>query len=965
MRRAKAAVMAGHVGRGVQILMQEDVDYPAGVQSQAIFEKLKALHPPAEREPLPHLDVHSQTLIVQPADILKCAKAMAKGEAPGPSGLASDVLWQALEEEQRQKHCVLLDRVTEAVHKILTNETSAATKAAVTAIRLVAVPKRKGGVRPVAMSEVILKLAARIALEQCAGLGSEWKHQFGLRKGGAEMAVHEVRKHLREGKTVYALDATNAYNAVHRSAFFRRLATLESTEKVRIDLLKAYANYTYGSPSWAYWENDEGEVQRIPVMRGVRQGDPASPLLFCIAMQPILERVARETGVEVIAYLDDVTLCGEADQVERASRLVAQYCSAIGLEIGVEQSSSDEVATKVGGLRILGAAICTNPEDTAKLLEAIHPLRDYDRFIDVLDEHFDGPMRLRLLRQCGVSKAGYAARCHGDEATTYLEGFDKLSYRCLSHIVGVDEETLMTSRNAFTSMRMGGIGITQWAKIAKVCYIASTRGERQDLLVDAVYEHQHGATAVSERERSMRGWVEGDVESPPRAYPAMLRHVLGIAEPGTLVFAGEPIKCPACHKQQKDVVHFVHEHAPQCVLYPGPGNPTERHNSVTVALQRRLTAYGLSVNREVVVDRHLRLSPTPGVPPKERIMDLIVNNGLWIDVTITNDAKRQIADKHRKYAALAQKASITLMAIAFSPEGMICTESWPHASRLAKMCEVSVPQLFGESAAIIASDSAAARVKAAEHVVALSDADALLSSCPDTLPSTDGLEVTELTPGCSVLRAPLSCQSADAALAYTVQNPSASAEQVAARRTRGAGATPQPVDDLGGDGPAVAGTHSDDDGAFSGHADGTIDGDVGEPDEGAGASSGLDANQHPAEVNGHRASPSTPSAPSHHTTHQAKAPARPVDRATAATPNTSAGVNPRPGQPAGATPAAATCSVAPRPAADADAVTRAPAHQTTAQAQARETATPVSAAQARTVGQAEAAVAGEAAHTEL
>src|SRR3990167_8528456 len=137
--------MAGHVGRGVQILMQEDVDYPAGVQSQAIFEKLKALHPPAEREPLPHLDVHSQTLIVQPADILKCAKAMAKGEAPGPSGLASDVLWQALEEEQRQKHCVLLDRVTEAVHKILTNETSAATKAAVTAIRLVAVPKRKGG----------------------------------------------------------------------------------------------------------------------------------------------------------------------------------------------------------------------------------------------------------------------------------------------------------------------------------------------------------------------------------------------------------------------------------------------------------------------------------------------------------------------------------------------------------------------------------------------------------------------------------------------------------------------------------------------------------------------------------------------------------------------------------------------------------------------------------------------------
>ena len=30
----------------------------------------------------------------------------------------------------------------------------------------------------------------------------------------------------------------------------------------------------------------------------------------------------------------------------------------------------------------------------------------------------------------------------------------------------------------------------------------------------------------------------------------------------------------------------------------------------------------------------------------------------------------------------------------------------------------------------------------------------------------------------------------------------------------------------------MAGTHSDDDGAFSGHADGTIDADDGEPDEG-------------------------------------------------------------------------------------------------------------------------------------
>eukprot|EP00973_Karenia_brevis_P046695 6478661-Karenia_brevis.AAC.1 len=52
---------------------------------------------------------------------------------------------------------------------------------------------------------------------------------------------------------------------------------------------------------------------------GVQQGDALGPLLFSLALQPILRELRGINGVDIcFGYLDDVVICGDDDAVQRA-----------------------------------------------------------------------------------------------------------------------------------------------------------------------------------------------------------------------------------------------------------------------------------------------------------------------------------------------------------------------------------------------------------------------------------------------------------------------------------------------------------------------------------------------------------------------------------------------------------------------------------------------------------------------
>eukprot|EP00666_Eupelagonemidae_sp_cell4sb_P017889 gene17889-biopygen41696 len=257
-----------------------------------VAQKLRAKHPAATCAPdLTDLAPASSAVPELDSDMVrKAIRGFPRGTAPGPSGLRAQHLLDALKTMHGDE---MLEQVTAMSNHLAQGKAPRELAPHLAGAALVALGKADGGVRPIAVGECMRRLVAKCLCDVFRDDARAWLWPFQIGVAvpfGVEIGTHTAsqwmdRNRDQAEKVFLKIDFENAFNCVDRAAFLHEVRN-------RLPGLSAWAEWCYGAPSHLYFSDTT-----IPSEVGAQQGDPLGPLLFALALKPILLKIAGECGV--------------------------------------------------------------------------------------------------------------------------------------------------------------------------------------------------------------------------------------------------------------------------------------------------------------------------------------------------------------------------------------------------------------------------------------------------------------------------------------------------------------------------------------------------------------------------------------------------------------------------------------------------------------------------------------------
>jgi hypothetical protein len=198
---------------------------------------------------------------------------------------------------------------------------------------LCALNKKDGGIRPIAIGNCLRRLTSKLACFQSRNIVNSYlsPHQLGVAtKLGCEAAIHTTRTFVNNdqnrGKVLLKLDFKNAFNSVERDCILKEV-------QCHTPLLYPYLYQCYRNPSTLFFGN-----HLISSSVGVQQGDPCGPMIFSLAIQPIIlsleptYRGIRRFKIKEIPFREDFPChstwkrCKHSGHFSRFRNIIGNFC---------------------------------------------------------------------------------------------------------------------------------------------------------------------------------------------------------------------------------------------------------------------------------------------------------------------------------------------------------------------------------------------------------------------------------------------------------------------------------------------------------------------------------------------------------------------------------------------------------------------------------------------------------------
>ena len=485
--------------------------------SNETFAVLTEKHPqsPSDRRVFPTTG-RRDDLKASQWEVLTSVRSFPCGSAGGISMWRPQHLKDCLEAVSGDRGSPFLSALTKITNIILSGEVPRPLRPVMYGANLIALNKKGGGIRLIAAGAVFRRVAAKCAIIQVkqavVALCSPMQLGCGI-PGGIDAGIHASRALLQCGtadEIMLKIDFSNAFNCIRRDHLAECIAQ-------HIPALSAFFTACYEDASYLTFGD-----HTISSAEGLQQGDPMAPLLFCLGIRGILTSLKSKATV---AYLDDVTLFGNVDDVREDFARIRKESAAIGLscnpskcEVTPISGEAMEVCpgTELPGAvhvhlqdcTLLGAALGSRSMQ-AMLEKHTNQMRRFKQNLAELQAHD----AFYLLKNClSMPKLLFSLRTSPCFAyTDALTSLDNSLRETISSILNVVCNEAEWAQAALPA-KMGGLGIPSPSSIASAAFLSS------------YHSSSHLAAAFT-----------GAVESPPHVQEALShwRMVSGQVQPPT------------------------------------------------------------------------------------------------------------------------------------------------------------------------------------------------------------------------------------------------------------------------------------------------------------------------------------------------------------------------------------------------------------------------------------------------